>query len=257
MDPVVSFVRYARNSATQLDFVAGLAEHGESIDGMLGPHWVRDTPECQSRLSQFLFDVESLAASRGRHGVALVIAARRARALFGEGAQAVIDGTPKRWHELRERFDLTLADCESLAAEMQSQASTTNRTTQAEVAVAPAPPPVVIQTAASLYPNPRSVLEVLLGGGATSCESAILKARVEDESGVKGNSLRRALDSLRKTPASCIESASSVAGGIWLTSFGVAVAQCVIDEESESVARIDARTNRKPARKDRASLRNQ
>jgi len=230
MDPVERFLNCARDAATQLDFVVGLAEHGESIDGMIGPHWGRGNERVRATLDQWLWDFESHAATRGSKGVALVVAARRVRSIIADGAEAILAGSPSKWHELRPDFDDQLARCGGAANAARS-------------------------VAISLPANARNVLEALLESGATSREDALIRRDIEDRSGVKDHSLRRALESLRGTSDPCVDSAGGVAGGIWLTSFGVTVAQVITDEESPQSARNDARTDSKPARTDRASLR--
>ena len=230
MDPVERFLKCARDAATQLDFVVGLAEHGESIDGMIGPHWGRGTERVRATLDQWLWDFEAQAATRGSEGVALVVAARKVRSIIADGAEAILAGSASKWHKMRADFDEQLARCGGAATAAHG-------------------------VAISLSANATSVLQALLESGATSRADALIRRDIEERSGVKEHSLRRALESLRGTSDPCIDSAGSVTGGTWLTSFGVTVAQVVIDEESHRSARNDARTDSKPARKDRASLR--
>jgi|688.fasta_scaffold249857_3 hypothetical protein len=268
MDPVVSFVFCARKRVASLDYVAkccqlcGTSKH--VVDTLVASL-------SSGTLQRPFWDAAAVLSRRGGDGALPTAFAQQVWTDTDRAADGLLVARDWRaWLVAREHVVEAIDELERhiaptpawqepsailIRASSAPPASAATPATPGEAQSPAGSTPSAHDIAARLTDNARSVLEALLESGATSRTAAVIRADIEDKSGVKGNSLRRALKTLRDSPEPCTDSAGSVAGGIWLTPFGLSVAQVIADEESPQSARNDARTDSKPARKDRASLR--
>jgi hypothetical protein len=222
MDPVRDFVGVARLVVTRLDYVAACVQLGQHKNEPA----LFDTANLERHhwpLRRMWHDLSARMCDRGAAGAPISTAARTVVDELEQAAEGIrIAGDWRAWHQHRPRV-VRLLDYLHPDDASVSPASTSSDESSTPASSTPSAHDI----AASLTDNACSVLQTLLDSGATSRAAAVIRAGIEQASGVKGNSLRLALKSLRTTPEPCIHSAGSVSGGIWLTETGVSVANAI------------------------------